>query len=386
MIFFMSDVRPGIGPFLAIYLKSFLHWNPEHIGFALGALDMTASLCQIPSGLLVDAVKFKRFLIFAACTIISIACYIILSDPTFKMVLFAQSMIGVAAAIIPPCIQSITLGLFKLTRFPKRVSINETWNHFGNVITASCAGLMGYWLGAPWIMIMVIIFAWLCIFSLIFINPKEIDHAAARSLATIDEHTKPISIWTYLRKTPILIFCCSVFLFYFANAAQLQLIGQIVSQKDVKISSLFIAGGIVWSQFIMIGVAYSLGFLINYIGRKPIFILSFVVLALRAILYTLTTDPLYFLLIQTLDGVGAGILGVMGIVIISDISKGSGRFNFSIGMMALSQGLGSTASNVMSGLIVQNFGFNLAFYVLASIAAVGFCFFGFLMPETKKTA
>ena len=86
-------------------------------------------------------------------------------------------------------------------------------------------------------------------------------------------------------------------------------------------------------------------------------------------------------------GKRAGIFGVIGVVTISDIAEGTGRFNFSIGLMALSQGIGALTSNVMSGYVVNNLGFNAGFFTLAGIALVGLCFYGMLMPETKnKTA
>ena len=35
LVFFMSDVRDGVGPFLAIYLKSCLNWDTQKTGMAL---------------------------------------------------------------------------------------------------------------------------------------------------------------------------------------------------------------------------------------------------------------------------------------------------------------------------------------------------------------
>jgi MFS family permease len=385
MIFFMSDVRPGIGPFLSIFLKSYLNWSSDLIGIALGTMDLTASISQIPSGLVVDSFKFKRFLIFFACSAISIGCLFIFNFHQLIMVIFAQSMIGIAAAIIPPAIAAITLGLVGRQQFPKRVSINETWGHAGNVITAATVGILGYLLGLQWILYMVIVFAAASIFFLLFIKPREINHAIARELSeNIDSnHKTPLSISKFLKESYLLVFCFSVFLFHFANAAQLPLIGQLLSLKNPAISSLFMGGCIILGQMVMIAVAYYTGFLMNVMGRKPIFLIGLSILPIRAILYTLTDNPLFLLSVQLLDGIGAGIFGVIGVVIISDLAKGTGRFNFSLGLMALSQGVGASLSNIMSGYVINNFGFNIGFITLACIAIVGLCFYGIFMPETK---
>ncbi len=386
MIFFMSDVRPGVGPFLAIFLKSYLNWSTEMVGIALGTTDLTAAICQIPSGLIVDSVKAKRFLLFLACLMISIACLLILYFPLFQMVIFAQALIGISAAIFTPALSAITLGLIGRKQFPKRISINETWGHAGNVVTAAIVGISGYLLGLQWVVYLVIVFAMISVFFMNFINPKEIDHAIARELVAKENvnNKKPLPLFKLLRKSSLLIFCFSVFLFHFSNAAQLPLIGQLLSLQNPAISSIFMGACIILAQVVMILVAYCMGFLMDMMGRKPLFLFGFGVLSVRAILYTLTNNPLLLLSVQLLDGIGSGIFGVIGVVTISDIAKGTGRFNFSIGLMALSQGIGASTSNIISGYIVKNLGFNAGFFTLAGIAIVGLCFYGMLMPETKN--
>jgi MFS family permease len=384
MIFFLSDVRPGIGPFLSILLKSYYHWNTGQVGIALGAMDFSAALSQIPSGLIVDSLKIKRFLIFCASLAISIGCALIYFFHDFYPVIGAQFMIGVAAAILPPAIAAVTLGLVGRDKFPKRISINETWGHAGNVVTAGIVGLLGYLLGLQWILYLVIVFASLSIFFLTFINPKEINHDVARELQNQDGKQKnPEPVLKFLKESYLLVFCFSVFLFHFTNAAQLPLVGQLLSQKNPGVSSLFMGGCIILAQFVMVAVAYSTGFLMNLTGRKPLFLLALIALPIRAFLYTLTENPMLLLAIQLLDGIGAGLFGVLAVVIVSDIAKGTGRFNFSLGLMALCQGIGASTSNITSGLIVNQYGYNTGFITLAIIGIFSLLFFTIFMPETK---
>jgi sugar phosphate permease len=53
------------------------------------------------------------------------------------------------------------------------------------------------------------------------------------------------------------------------------------------------------------------------------------------------------------------------------------------GWLLYSTGLGAGASNLLSGFVVQIFGYTIGFMTLAAIALGGLVFFALLMPETK---
>jgi MFS family permease len=386
VLFFISDVRNGVNPFLSLYLQSDLKWDAGSIGIALASMDIADALSQIPSGLIIDATKWKRLLVVLACGAVSLGCIITLTFPNLYAIVIAQSFVGIGSAIIPAALAAITLGLVGRKVFPKRTSINETWNHAGNVATAITAGVLGSLLGHRWILYVVIIYALISIVFLLLIRPDEIDHDVARELHDDGngDSSKPMPILKYLRETPILVFCFSVALFHLSNAAQLPLVGEMLARDNPKFDAMFMAACIILGQAVMIGIAYSTGFIMPYVGRKPIFLVGFAALPVRAMLYTFTNDPTLLLAIQLLDGVGAGIFSVLAVVTISDIAKGSGRFNMSVGLMAVSLGIGASTSNVMAGFIVKSFGYNAGFITLALVAIIGLAFYGLVMPETKE--
>ena len=142
------------------------------------------------------------------------------------------------------------------------------------------------------------------------------------------------------------------------------------------------AGSIILAQFVMIGVAYTVGIYVNDYSRKSIFLIAFLILPIRAFFYTLTDNAAFLLAIQLLDGIGAGIFGVIAIVIISDLAQGTGRFNFFQGLVALCTGLGASLSNLVAGSIVKQWGYNAGFLFLCFLAIVGTgVFFGFLCQK-----
>jgi hypothetical protein len=54
------------------------------------------------------------------------------------------------------------------------------------------------------------------------------------------------------------------------------------------------------------------------------------VLPIRGVLYTLTSTTALLVAIQVLDGVGAGIFGVVSVLVIADLTRGTGRFNLTL--------------------------------------------------------
>jgi MFS family permease len=104
---------------------------------------------------------------------------------------------------------------------------------------------------------------------------------------------------------------------------------------------------------------------------------------LRGLLFTLTTSPYGVVAIQLLDGVAAGIFGVISVLIAADLMRGTGRFNLAQGLTALAVGIGAALSNATAGYVVQGFGYAVGFLYLAGIALCALAFFAAFMPETR---
>nr|WP_235998572.1 MFS transporter [Hymenobacter sp. BT559] len=149
---------------------------------------------------------------------------------------------------------------------------------------------------------------------------------------------------------------------------------------------MFTSGYMLASQLVFMVVAAVSGKLAGKLGRKPLFLFGFAALAARGVLYTVSHHPAALIAVQCMDGLGAGIFGVVGVLIIADLTKGTGRFNAAQGAIATAQGIGAFLSNSVAGYLAKTHGDNFTFYVLASIAAVGFVVFLLLMPETRDQA
>src|SRR5947209_1119074 len=154
------------------------------------------------------------------------------------------------------------------------------------------------------------------------------------------------------------------------------------SNKGVE--TLFMAACIITAQIVMVPMAILVGHKADSWGRKPIFLAGFAVLPIRGVLYTLTQNPYALVLIQVLDGIGAGIFGALFFIVIADLTQGTGRYNLAQGAASACWGLGAALSNSIAGFIVDMAGYSAAFLFLGTAALGAFLLLWFAMPETGR--
>jgi len=385
--FLMADVRDGLGPFLSVYLKGSQHWGSGNIGLVMAASGIAAAICQIPAGLLVDAVRVKRLLIAISSLLVGTGCLLIAFFPKLPTVLAAQITLGAASAIIPPCLAALSLGVVGHRLLPARISRNEGFNHAGNFVAAVLAGGLGQYVGVNWLFYLICGFAVASALVVLLIKPKEIDHELARGAESTTDaqgHRRPVAFAQLWKRRDLKVFIISVILFHFGNAAMLPLAGQVIAKVHPGMDVVALSACIICAQLVMIAVAATVGHAMRKgVGRKKIFLVALAVLPARGVLFSMTSSPYAVVAIQLLDGVAAGIFGVIAVVIASDLMRGTGRFNLAQGLMALAVGIGAALSNITGGYVVEKFGFTTGFLTLAAISALALIFFAVFMPETR---
>lgn len=390
MNFFAGDVTAGFGPYLAIYLLSFLHWQTGQIGIALALGSIVTVIIQTPAGALIDWTMRKRALLVVCAAVVGVAALMIVVSTWAPMIFAAQTLMGASLAFLGPLIAALTLGVVGREMFTRQTGANQAWNHGGNVFAAAVAAglaLAGYVTGV-FVLISVMVVG--MIVSVLFIKASQIDYEAARGGVAQHDSSgddKPSGFGAILADRRLLIFALCIFLFHFANAAMLPLVSQKLSLAgDTGSGIAFTSACIIAAQFVMIGMAVLCGHTADTWGRKPLFILAFAILPIRAVLYTLTDESVLLVLIQALDGVANGIFAIIFLLVISDVTKGTGRFNIVQGALATLVGVGASASNLLAEEIVQLFSYDAAFFFLGGVAAVGFAVYVAFMPETAAHA
>ena len=374
-----------MGPYLAIYLRASRHWDPEQIGLAMSAMDLASVLGQTPAGGLTDRARDKRLLVVAAAVGVAAGSLLVVHSQHVPPVIAAQAVIGAMAALFPAAIAAITLGLVGPVRLPRQVGRNETWNHAGNIATAILAGLIGSYLAPEGIFYLVVALSIATIAVVLTIPGREIDPMEARGALDTEGLTHVSSVRALLMDRRIGIFGLCAVLFHFANAAMLPLLGQVLSLGKDHRAPLYMSACIITAQFVMVPVAAWAGRACAAYGRKWVLMIGFSVLPIRGVLYTLTGDPIALIAIEILDGVGAGIFGVASVLVVADLTRGTGRFNLTNGAIGTATGLGASLSHVVSGLIVHHLGYDAAFLALSAVASIALGCLWIAMPETSDT-
>ncbi|MEH3146879.1 MAG: MFS transporter [Methylobacterium frigidaeris] len=392
--FTLADVRDGLGPYLAIYLIAVRGpdqgWNEATTGLVMTIAGIAGLVAQTPAGALIDRTRHKRAIVIAAALAVTLSCLALPFITNFYAVAATQSLAGIAGAIFPPALAAITLGVVGPRLFSRRIGRNEGFNHAGNAVSAALAAGLATLFGPVVVFWIMGVLAVLSVGAMLMVPADAIDDDVARGLDCPpgeESCEAPSGLAALLQNRLLLLFAVLAALFHLANAAMLTSVGQLLthlSGKDHATSLIAIC--IVAAQCVMVPVAMFVGAKADSIGRKPIFLAAFGVLALRGVLYTLSDSPYWLVGVQLLDGVGAGVYGALFPIVVADLTRGTGRFNVSQGAVATAQSLGAALSATLAGLIIVSAGYSAAFLTLAAIAAGGFALYLFAMPETRAGA
>jgi MFS family permease len=188
------------------------------------------------------------------------------------------------------------------------------------------------------------------------------------------------------KNSSLLTFAGCLFLFQFANASVLPLAGEQLAYRAGTGASIIISALIILPQIVVALSAPWVGRLAQSWGRRPLLLIGFSALAVRALFFAVTTNPPLLICIQLLDGVSGSVLGVLTALIVADLTSRTGRFNLAQGFVGTLAGTGASLSTTFFGLIFGNFGSVIGFFSIAGVA-LGTVFLAWLlMPETKPSS
>jgi len=260
----------------------------------------------------------------------------------------------------------------------RTVGSNQGWNHAGNLAAALLAmGLVSVF-GVSSVFFAVPIVSFLAATSVFLIRKGEIDEN--RASGATDSGSKGAGLHELLKDRRVLILLAATALFHLANAPVMPFLGAYIQKLGG--SNVQVAAVVLVAQAVMIPVALAAGRLCDSWGRKWVFGIGLVALPFRIFLYALTHDPWMLVALQALDGIGAGVYGVVIVAICADLTKGKGGFNALSGMIATALAIGGVIGPLGAGFLAERLGYNGFFYVFAGIAVVAALLFLTLMPET----
>jgi MFS family permease len=380
LAFFAPDIQGGVGPFLIVFMAGTLAWDPQRIGTVMFVSALVGLVVQAPAGALIDSVRHKPRWIAGAIALIAMCLVVMANWPGYGVILAGQSLIGAASTLVAPAIAATSLGMVGRAGLDARVGRNAAITAGGTVLWALGTGWVGHVFGPHAMFFYAVAMALPTVVAAMLIRSRDVDPRLARG-ADAQAEAAPVPGRWYDRRLVVLLVCA--FLFHLANAAMLTLVAQKVGTQAGTSATLWLSAGVIVTQLVTIPIALAVGRWAPRLARKPIFLAGFAVLPVRGLLYLLADSPAALLALQVLDGIGAGIFGVMLTLMIGDLTRGSGHFNFALGIGAACVGLGAALSNLVAGTVAHAAGYGTAFVLLAGIAACALMLFALAMPETR---
>ena len=137
--FFQAEAVAVVLPILNTFLKE-AHWRYDQIGLATALLGLGTLLFQTPAGVLVDRLKSRRMLFFAASIAVGVCFGIVPFVP--RTAIWIDSLLflsGVAQSIFIPVLGALALALVGYQALNRTLGENQGWNHAGNIVAALLA-------------------------------------------------------------------------------------------------------------------------------------------------------------------------------------------------------------------------------------------------------
>jgi MFS family permease len=381
--FFISDVQTSFGSFVAFYLAG-LNWSKPDVGLVLTIGGLAAVISLVPGGALADGVRHKRLLVACGITALAGAALIYALAPTFHLVVFAEVLHGLTAGLIGPAISAISLGLVGRRAMSARTGRNQRFQAAGTAITAGIMGLIGTRFSTGAIFFATAGFCVPALLALSFIRFEEIDYHRARN-AKAGEKSKELAPFLHLAKNPpLLAFAGCLMLLQLADASMLPIIGENLALGGGG-TSLYMSGLIVVPQITVAVLAPWAGYHSEKRGRKPLLLIAFGIEALRALLLTFFSSYSMLLLVQFLNGISGSIIAVLTILVITDLTTGSGRFNLTTGVVGMLQAIAAAVSTTATGFFFAEFGTSIGFLAITGVATAATLLLWIAVPETKPS-
>lgn len=380
--FFLADIQTGFGAFVAFYLAD-LGWEKGQVGLALSSGTVAGLIAHIPGGAIVDWVPWKRGLAALGIVMIATSGLIFALAPTFVLVFIAEILHGVTGGMVTPAIAAISLGLVGRGAMSARTGRNSAFDAAGNALTAGAMGAAGQYISKSAIFLGA---AALCVPALIalsLIKGDEIDYARARNAGIGKGAANFQRIFDLSKLQHLYIFASCIFLFQLADASMLPVISQDLARDKNQPTSLLLGGLIVTPQIIAALLSSWVGYYSEKFGRKPLLLIGFGIETIRALLFAANTSYPVLVIGQCLAGISAASVTVLTVLMITDMTTGTGRFNLVHGIIGTVIAIPAAISTGTTGFLFEKFGHVTGFLTLAVAAVVASGLLWAALTETK---
>ena len=180
----------------------------------------------------------------------------------------------------------------------------------------------------------------------------------------------------------LLLFTACVVLFKFADASMLPLVSEEIAREG-GLSAAALSGPIIVPQVVVAAIAPWVGYHSETKGRRPLLLIGFALEPVRAALLAFTTNYGILMVAQLLNGITSAILTVLTVLVVSDLTAGTGRFNLARGAIGAAIGVAVSVSTAATGFIVQHSGREAGFLAIGAVALAATLLLWVFQSETR---
>jgi MFS family permease len=381
--FLTAAIQAGFGPFIAVWLTQ-SGWSLTELGLALSIGTLAALIGQLPGGMLVDQIHSKRLSAAGALAALGGSALMLCLAPTQHLVWGAQIAHGLASCVMTPAIAALTLSMCGHDSFGERLGQNTRYASLGNAASAALLGLAASAISEQAVFLVTAGLVAPALIALFMIRMSDCvdprgDHPALRHPSE-REHWP----WQIFAEPALHVFAVAAVLFQLANAALLPVALNGLTHRGGA-PGVVVSATIIVPQIITAVLAPWAGRLAQRIGRRPVLVVGFAAVPVRALLFAVLPGALPLAVFQALDGVSAAVFGLMLPLIAADLTQRTGYLNLAIGALGLASGIGATFSTVIAGWIGDHFGDAVTYLFLAAAGAAAVVLLWIAMPETRPT-
>jgi MFS family permease len=320
--FTLAGASEGFSPFLGVYLQH-QGFAPVRTGFAMSLAGLAGIAATAPLGALIDHVTAKRAAVTLAVVCIAAGAGLVVALRQLWIVSSGQVLIGVVDSSLAPLVAALTLGMVRSQLYADRVARNEAFNHAGNAVNAAVAALLCYFLGLGYVAAAIGVMALATGAVMLIIDPKRIDHVAARG-GNVDLGIK----WWHSR--PLLLLAGTTFAFQTANGAMLTFIAQALAANGND-PSITTGAMTAMAQILMIGAAPVVPKLSRRVGQPIVLGSAMLLVVFRAMLAACGSSWWSIDIVQVMEGLSMGLAGVAIPALAADIMADTGHAGSGLG-------------------------------------------------------
>jgi len=358
---------------------------------AIGLVSTFAALsglAQFPVGLWSDRIGTRKPFLVAALAVIAASTILLRGAEGalwlgFLVVLFAENGVGravveslsgaEAAALAPKGGVGAALGALRL------------WKPVGIILVA----LLGSWIseryGVDAILTPLVALQVLAVVAALLIHESALhsQHDPSSGASEPAAGASDVKAGKELlpRDAGLWIFIVAMVLYHAANAPGGVYLGLFL-KRDLQAPDRLLAYAFVVSMIAWTLVVWPAGWLADRVGRKPLLVAGWAIMAIRLGLLPLIHNPWLAVANQALDGLGNGMFAVLAASWVTDRladPRRSGEAQVIVGSCLV---LGSAVGPAVSGFLVEPLGYRGLFAALAAVGAVATAVVVFFVPET----